>query len=281
MSEWFQNGKRTESISIDDRGFQYGDGLFETVAIRGGEPRLWGYHLDRLSEGCERLHLKRPDPVSLRLWLDSALQESSTGSLFCVAKIIVSSGVTQRGYGRVQPAPTSTLIGLFPAAPLAEKAYREGVGTIRCKTTLATGSATAGLKTLNRMEQVLARSECLEAGAFEGLTFDADARLICGTMSNVFLVDRKSIKTPSLSRCGVAGIMRRNVMDTLADSSRAVVECDISERDLRRADELFLTNSQFGVLPVSSCGDQEWDVGPVTREVMAALADQGIAECKV
>ncbi|MCG8370541.1 MAG: aminodeoxychorismate lyase [Proteobacteria bacterium] len=281
MSDWFHNGAPVTSVAIENRGFQYGDGLFETIAIRGGEPRLWGHHLERLAEGCRRLRLERPDAGSLRLQLDGALQASTVESLYCTAKIIVSGGVTQRGYGRARRTPAHTLIGVFPAVPPAGSAYRDGVGTIRCRTALATGSALAGVKTLNRIEQVLARSECLEADAFEGLTFDADARLICGTMSNVFLVDGKTIRTPSLSRCGVAGVMRRHLMDVLRDTPAAVVECDLGERDLERAGEVFLTNSQFGVLPVSRCDERTWPVGPVTRDVMSLMAGNGIAECRL
>ena len=281
MSEWFHNGEQVVAVPIDDRAFQYGDGLFETVAIRHGEPRLWGYHLERLARGCEVLRIDAPDTVALRIWLDTALRDASADSAFCVAKIIVSSGVTQRGYGRPVPAAPSVHIGIFPAAPLSAESYRDGVETIRCNTTLAPGSVTAGIKSLNRVEQVLARSECLAAGAFEGLTLDAEGRLICGTMSNVFLVTRSSISTPSLSRCGVAGVMRRHVMDTLAQAGQHVAERDVTMRDMHRVDEVFLTNSQFGVLPVRRCDDQLWTVGAATRDVMELLSENGIAECRL
>jgi 4-amino-4-deoxychorismate lyase len=159
--------------------------------------------------------------------------------------------------------------------------YRDGVSAIICDTRLAVASPTAGLKTLNRLEQVLARSECLSAGAFEGITLDAEGHVICGTMSNVFLVRNNTVVTPSLTRCGVQGVMRRHVIETLREEGLDVEMADLREAELYAADEVFLSNSQFGVLPVHQCGDREWPLGDVTRQVMAMLADRGVDECRV
>ena len=279
--EWFHNGEAVRTASIDDRAFQYGDGLFETVAIRHGEPRLWAYHLERLAEGCERLGLGKPDTGQLRASLDDAVQRTTHDSVFCIAKIIVSAGVTQRGYGRQHASPATVWIGVFHSAPVAEKAYRDGVDTIMCTTRLAVGSPLAGVKTLNRLEQVLARSECLQTGAFEGITLDAEGRVICGTMSNVFIVRNETFLTPSVARCGVRGVMRRHVMEMLRASGNEVESADLDEYALHSADEVFLTNSQFGVLPVRSCDERQWPVGDATRRLMALLADSGMVECRL
>lgn len=99
-------------------------------------------------------------------------------------------------------------------------------------------------------------------------------------MSNVFLVHKKSIATPAVTRCGVAGVMRRHVIEMLGASGTSVDVRDISETQLLSADEVFLTNSQFGVLPVRSCGDAVWTTGLVTRNVMSLLAATGIDECR-
>ena len=131
-------------------------------------------------------------------------------------------------------------------------------------------------KALNRLEQVLARSECAPTGAFEGLTLDAEGRLICGTMSNVFLVRDNALVTPSLHRCGVEGVMRELVLETCGN----VEIGDLSLDDLESADEVFITNSQIGAVPVYRCDDYRWSVGPVTRRVMRRLADAGIEECR-
>ncbi len=280
MSDWYEIDKPASTIELDDRGLQYGDGLFETIAIRRGEPRLWDYHYERLARGCRATGLVAPGVNVLRARLDFALANSDCDPHFCIAKIVVTAGITQRGYGRNQPTEPRIFVGVFPAAPVSQASYARGVATILCETRLATGSPVAGLKTLNRLEQVLARSECLPTGAFEGLTLDADGRLVCGTMSNVFIVKGNIIHTPSLARCGVDGTMRRHLL-TLLESTETPVEVgDLDEPDLAGADEVFLTNSQMGAIPVNRCGEYTWPVGLVTKQVLALLADNGILECR-
>jgi len=152
VTDWFSGGKRSTAVPIDDRAVQFGDGLFETIAIRRGEPRLWQYHLDRMALGCECLGIATPDHKQLRLSLQNALAQSSAASDSCIVKIIVSSGAGSRGYGRKNVVEPSVWFGVFPSNPLPQSSYRDGVDTKLCTTRLATGSATAGLKTLNRLE---------------------------------------------------------------------------------------------------------------------------------
>ena len=280
MSEWYKVNRKMRTIDPSDRGFQYGDGLFETIAIRDGKPRQWRYHLDRLTSGCKRLGLKVP-LASLELEVEAVLASSQQDTAFCIAKIIVTAGTSIRGYGRPLPTPAEVYIGVFPSTPLNKPAYIKGVATMLCATRLAMGSPVAGLKTLNRLEQVLASSECLPTGAFEGLTLDAAGRLICGTISNVFIVKDNMIRTPSLERCGVEGTMRRFVLEVLDRDGRDVEICDLNEEDLASADEVFITNSQMGAVPVHRCGNYKWPIGSTTRGVMEMLADEGISECRV
>ena len=279
MSLWLCNGVPTDAVSIDERAFQYGDGLFETIAVRGGQPRFWNMHLDRLARGCDRLRLTMPRRKILRRWLDDAIAASNEDTAFCTAKLILTSGVAARGYARSVPTKVRTYCRIYGSKPLARAHYVNGVSTVVCNTRLALFSVTAGCKTLNRLEQVIARSEFAPDGAFEGLTLDADDRLICGTISNVFIVESGSISTPSLERCGVEGIMRRHVLEVLAASDLPVSVRDIGVSDLLSCDEVFLTNSQFGVLPVHRCGERAWHEHPVTRKVMSIASANNVAEC--
>jgi 4-amino-4-deoxychorismate lyase len=281
MTEWYAFSEEQSIINPNDRGLQYGDGLFETIAIRQGEPRLWDHHVQRLKSGCKRLALELPTAATLRDRLHTAIAESNHDSDFCVAKIIVTAGVSQRGYGRTMPTDSATYIGVFPGKPVIRQTYEKGAATILCETRLAVGSPVAGLKTLNRIEQVLARSECLRTGAFEGLTLDTDGRLICGSMSNVFISRDKTILTPDLDRCGVAGIMRQFILDLLEQQGSNVEVRDLEWDDLVAADEVFITNSQMGLVPVHRCNHQEWKIGAVTRHIMKLLADNGITECRL
>jgi 4-amino-4-deoxychorismate lyase len=281
MADWFSKGEAVEGVSITDRGFQYGDGLFETIAIRNGQPRLLHYHIDRLTRGCKILGINMPSENELTEGLEHALQNSNVLTAYAVAKIIISAGVGLRGYGRTFADSPSVLFRAFPAAPVALESYSGGIDTVICKTRLASDSATAGLKTLNRLEQVLARSEFIETGVFEGLTMDAEDNIICGTMSNVFFVNEKSISTPPLDRCGVEGVMRRHIIETLRKQGTDITIRPCAMSDIEEIDEVFLSNSQFGILPVKSCMQMQWGVGEITQNVMSILANNAVPECRL
>jgi 4-amino-4-deoxychorismate lyase len=280
MPDWYSQGEAIDHVSISDRGFQYGDGLFETIAVRDGEPRLWPFHIDRLARGCKVLGIQMPSEARLYDGLIQALQNSETPTAHAGAKVIVSAGSGLRAYGRLFADTPTVLIRAFSSVPLAAESYSGGIDTVICRTRLASGSATAGLKTLNRLEQVLARSEFAGADAFEGLTLDADDNIICGTMSNVFFVNDKSISTPPLDRCGVEGVMRRHVIETLDQQGIAVAVQPFSLSHLDDADEIFLTNSQFGVIPIKRCMEMKWPVGGVTKNVMTIMANNQVPECR-
>jgi 4-amino-4-deoxychorismate lyase len=131
MTEWYEVSEERRIIDPDERGFQYGDGLFETIAIRHGEPRLWDYHVRRLEAGCKRLALKPPAVAALRHQLGTAIAESARDSDFCTGKIIVTAGILQRGYGRPTPTDPSIYIGVFPAVPVSQPASRRSTGLNR------------------------------------------------------------------------------------------------------------------------------------------------------
>ncbi len=278
MANWFANGDPVESIAVDDRGLQYGDGVFETIAIRNGEPRLWQNHMERLAGGCKALGIETLSEQELADGVTHALADSKTSDTYAVVKIIVTAGKGIRGYGRAIANAPSVLFGAFVAAPQPIKLYEKGAEVILCETRLASDSALAGVKTLNRLEQVLARSEINGSDLFEGLTMDADDNIICGTMSNVFFVHNKSISTAAVNRCGVAGVMRRHVIESLQGQGIDTQIRYTTQAEIEDVDEVFLSNSQFGVIPVRRCGTCEWPVGEMTRSVMTLLTDTGISE---
>ena len=279
MIHWYCDGTPIDSIPIDDRALHYGDGLFETIAIRDGEPRLWHLHIKRLRHGCERLGIALCAEEILYEGITAALREASVDSSYALAKLIVTAGSSSRGYKRPDRSLSRVLTGVSTAQIQPGNNYQQGVTTIRCNTRLAEQPALAGIKALNRLEQVLGRNEWQDLNVFEGLMCDADGHLICGTMSNVFVIHGQSISTALLDRCGVAGVMRQHVLDTFRADGRDIAERNITWDDAMSADEIFLTNSQFGVMPVQKCGTQHWQADPITREVMKLVAMNGIEEC--
>jgi len=277
--DWYRNNRRITSVPVDDRGFQYGDGLFETVAIRAGSARLWQLHVDRLAGGCERIGFRMPSESSLHEAVGIAVKSSLPRPRDGVIKLMLTAPPSDRGYSRPRSIDPDVTIGAFPARLPERDAYRTGVDTILCSTELASPSVTAGLKTLNRLEQVIAAAECRAANVFDGLTCDAVGRVICGTMSNVFFVSGQAIITPSVARCGVAGVMRRFVMESLAGEGIEVAVGDFLATELGGADEVFITNSQFGILPVRRCGELQWTRHERTFDVMTVVGALGIGEC--
>jgi len=278
MTQWFREGLSLDSISIDDRSVQYGDGLFETIAIRDGEPRLWRYHLERLHAGCARLGLAAPAKAALEDALSSAVAVSRIDARRCVAKVLISAGQTPRGYRRDLDGAVTILVGLSESARLPAAIYQDGVILQLCNTRLAAQPQLAGIKTLNRLEQVLASRELHDEAVFEGLTLDTDDRLICGTMSNVFLIEGQSLVTPAMTRCGVSGVMRRHLLTILAEAAIDAEVRDVAIDELWSCDGVLITNSQFGVLPVKCCGEKSWQPADMTRRIMKMVADSGIEE---
>lgn len=253
MAGAWLNGKATTGVPPASRGIAYGDGLFETIAVSGGVPRLLPLHLDRLTAGAARLQLV-VDTGALHDEIAAALDavRSSAASSLChgVLKLIVYERGAARGYVR-KGAGSARLIQWFPGVDPSFR-QRSPAPARLCRQRLALQPALAGLKHLNRLEQVVARNEWRNDEFVEGLMLDSEGCLVEGVVSNLFLIRGGQLLTPRLDRCGVAGILRRLVMEQLAPSlSLSVVEERLPLNTLYQSDELFLTNSLFGIQPVS------------------------------
>jgi 4-amino-4-deoxychorismate lyase len=270
-----QNGPN----ELIDRASAYGDGVFETIAIRGGEPRFWSAHLDRLQTSCSRLGIPCPGADELLAEMHAALRRSDVDLSFATARLVIAAADSKRGYRRSPDSGCKMTLNIFAAKPVPTEMYSNGVAVRSCALRLAIQPALAGIKSLNRLEQVLARAEWQDQDHFEGLMRDLDGRLICGTMSNVFLVQKSNVVTPAMTRCGVSGIMRAQTLQLLREAG---VDCevrDVAGSELQSASECFLSNSQFGILPVRRCDQQEYVVGSVTRQAQSLMARHGVPEC--
>jgi 4-amino-4-deoxychorismate lyase len=263
------NGRAAAEVSVLERGLHYGDGLFETLACVGGEPRFLRRHLRRLASGCVRLGLR---PIDIPA-LGNEVRELARGSRRAIIKVLVTRGAAlARGYaasGREVP----TRITLRYPWPEEDPAFaQQGVRVRIAATRLGENPALAGLKHCNRLEQVLARREWVDPGITEALMLSSSGALISGTMTNVFLVEDSRLLTPRLDRCGVAGIMRAVVLEEAAAAGIAVAECLLGAEDLTSAREVFLTNALAGLWPVRELAGVSLAPGPVTRQLQARLA---------
>ncbi len=266
---WMINGRRGEWIDAADRGLQYGDGLFETLAVSGGEPEFWDDHMHRLRQGCRRLAIPEPDFGLLR---DEAVSLAAQGGARSVLKIIVTRGVGGRGYRPPKPPAPNRILSLHPFPAYPAQWYAKGVTARFCLHRLSDHPALAGLKHLNRLDQVLARAEWEDEDIQEGVMLDQQGYVTEGVMSNIFIVSQDQLYTPELSHCGVAGVMRARVMRLAETAGLVCRECRLTPEAMLQADEAFFTNSIIGVWPLHSLRQRTYPKGPVTELLQQLLA---------
>jgi 4-amino-4-deoxychorismate lyase len=267
------NGSEARTVAAEDRGLAYGDGLFETLALRAGGLRFVDAHLARLARGCARLGIPTPDAGLLR----EQLAAVSDGVAHGVVKILLTRGPGPRGYAPpASPEPT-LIVSCHPGEPPTGVAAPLRVRD--CATPVASSPALAGLKTLNRLEQVLARAEWRDPAIGEGLMRDDAGWYAGGTASNLFIVRDGTLLTPGLGRRGVRGIMRDVVLAASARLGIPSAEADLGRADLDGASEMFLTSALIGIAPVGEFDGRPLAVGPLTRRLRAELALAGVGEC--
>lgn len=262
------NGKSCDSLSISDRGLAYGHGLFETIRLNEGSPVLWEQHMERLKKGCERLAIDVPAQLASSLMMDISqlcgLEKEG------VIKITITAGSGGRGYAAPEVTNTQRIVSLF-SLPVYPSDRSEGVKVISCHYQLPLNPRMAGMKHLNRLDQVLARAEWQDATIAEGIVCDLNGKVVEGTMSNVFAVKEGVLLTPELSQAGVQGIMRDFVLESAAAMGLESREVSLGVDEFKDADELFLTNSVIGLWPITQWDDLCFDKGPTTEIIQARI----------
>lgn len=272
------NGELREAIAAADRGFQYGDGLFETIEVNNGQPVFMDRHLDRLQRGCRRLLIPCPD----RDLLASEAQSLVAGSALAVLKIIVTRGSGGRGYRQPDTIRPTRVVSLHPFPNYPEAFNQQGIRAIFCSTRLGLNPTLAGIKHLNRLEQVMARAEWNDVSIQEGLMLDQNDRVIEGTMTNLFYVRNNRLYTAPVTEAGIAGIMREVVIELAERNELEVVEHFFTAYDLLAAEEIFVSNSIIGLWPVRQLADHSFMRGPVTDKISQWLARykrSGLRQC--
>ena len=263
------NGQPDNRIPVTDRGLQYGDGLFETLAFRRGKLEFLNAHLQRLMWGCERLGINFADKDKLEVELATLCAQTAEDS---VIKIMVTRGSGGRGYKAPEEAEPLRIISSHPMPDYPESC-QQGITVRLCQHRLGINPALAGIKHLNRLEQVLARSEWDDHTIREGLMRDINDKLVEGTMSNLFMIQNGQLVTPTIAENGIAGIMRGEVIKLASKLDIPVTEKDMSLNDLEQADEVFLTNSIIEIWPVTQLWntDLKWPYGMLTCRFQAEL----------
>ena len=253
----FLGEARIARIPDDNRAFAYGEALFETMRAHRGELPWWPRHWARLADGAQRLAMPLPQLARVEAEAHALLAGDSA-----VIKLHLSrSG--QRGY-----APEAGALPVWVLSKHALPASAEALALIVADIRLSAQPALAGLKHGNRLEQILARSQAQAAGADEAVMCDASGRVIAASSANLFARIGGEWRTPSLEHCGVAGVMRGWLLDTI-DARIAPITLD----ELHEASAVFLCNAVRGILPVRRLGEVAWPrIDPAIIALQAALA---------
>ncbi len=267
-------GPERAQVSVFDRGFQYGDGVFETLAVVAGRVLELDAHLERLAQGAHLLGFPSPDQGKLAKEVQT-IATAVGAEIRTVVKVIYTRGSGGRGLAPPQqPEPNRVILRLpWPAYPSEWAQF--GVRIRLCQTQQINGAALDGrIKSLNQLNRIVARMEWTDDEVAEGLLRDSEQRLVEGTTSNLFLVRDGVLLTPELSDTGLPGITRRRVMELAKADKIPVYEGEVDVTDLRGADEVFLTNSLIGIWPVRQLENKRWPApGVLTRRLQRALAN--------
>lgn len=263
------NGVPGDQVSIYDRGFLYGDGVFRTLRVLGGYIQCWQRHYRKLQQDCVALRITCPEAALLFEELRRLIEQRPDG----VAKIIITRGEqTARGYAPVENMISTRILSLTPPLDCPDGNYSHGVRLRICDLRLAHQPKLAGIKHLNRLENVLAAAEWSDPDIAEGLLLDIFGNVIEGVRSNLFMVRNGELFTPNLSSCGVAGIQRERVIDWAAKHG---VPCWVRQfglAELLVADEVFLVNSLIGLWPVRELSGRNWSHHPISMQVQESLS---------
>jgi 4-amino-4-deoxychorismate lyase len=259
MDRTLVNGVPAEQVSVLDRGFAYGDGLFESIRFIGAKAPLWARHMQRLAEGCRRLQIPAPEPS--QLWLEAT--RVSRHMAQSVVRITVTRGTGERGYALPSRPQPSRVLAAFAPPMMVDESLDQGLDLRICELRLAEQPRLAGIKHLNRLEQVLARAEWRDPAIAEGILCDGQGRVISATMANLFARIDGELLTPAVDRCGVAGVARAEVLATCPE----VRVGEMTLEALLYASEVFLSSSVRGILPVRAVGERTFQPGSLTRSL--------------
>jgi 4-amino-4-deoxychorismate lyase len=262
------NGIAADYVPVTDRGLHYGDGVFETIACVAGSAQFVSEHLERMYEGAQRLDIAFPDRALFLRDIATLLpQPGDTGD--CVIKLMLTRGAGRRGY-RYEQCQAPTRLCLRSTWPEHVSRWKRGVRTRFCATPISVNARLAGIKHLNRLDNVLASAE-LGASCDEGFMLDPQGCVIEGTMSNVFAVIDDVLVTPDLTNCGIRGIIRDKLLRLAAGQDVQTQIRALWPHELLAADEVFVCNSILGMCPVTRIAERELQPGEITSMLDQAL----------
>lgn len=253
----FRNGKEVSDIHVLDRAFHYGDGCFTTARVRNGLIEMQQRHFTRLGDSCSRLALKADlKHITQTLELLAQTQESVTGTL----KILISRGQGQRGYS-LPDHPADVWVYYYPAQMLEFTHDSMTTGVLKQSLGLSM-PALVGLKSLNRLEQVMLKTEADLHGWQEALVTDVQGAVVEGVSSNCFMRINDTWITPELRYNGVHGVMRAEILERMQQSSIVCEQRYVDMDEIRQIQSLFFCNALHPMKIAAELNQRQLEVQP-------------------
>ncbi|MBJ3815485.1 aminodeoxychorismate lyase [Shimwellia pseudoproteus] len=248
------NGAWQETVPASDRGLQFGDGCFTTARILHGQVRFIERHLARLLAGCQRLGIPQPDSVILADEMQTLARDQGTGTL----KVVITRGSGGRGYSAHGCDMPRRILSVSGVPGHYAQWQQQGITLVLSPIRMGCNPALAGIKHLNRLEQVLIRSHLEQIHAPEALVLDSDGMLVECCAANLFWRKNHRVYTPDLALAGVDGTMRQHIIARLRYGGWTVEEVREPAATLAQADEVFICNALMPIIPVKRIGEHHY-----------------------
>lgn len=249
MSYWV-NGQLCQQISVTDRAVSFGDGCFTTIHGVNQQAKMLNEHIARLKHDSQRLKIAQPDWERLAEHLKQVCAEQTQDEF--VVKVIISRGTGGRGYSSKGFTSPTVIVSVSPFPNNYVQLQCKGANLVLSQIPLARNPLLAGMKHLNRLEQVLIKQEVDELNADEAIVLDTDGIIVECCSANVFWRIGQTVYTPVLSHSGVNGLMRQKIISLLQDSQYHLQQVERFANVLTHCDEVVICNALMPVLPVQS-----------------------------
>ena len=253
-------------VSVFDRGFLYGDGLFETLRIFRGQPFRWEQHLERVQRGADFLKIKLPfTPEALRRFAEELIAKNNLPD--ALLRLTLSRGVGVRGYSLKGAESPTVVMSLHPAPVLDANHPPPRWKLIASSHRLPANEPLAQFKTCNKLAQILARAEADDAGADEALLLNTDGFVVEGASSNLFWIEGGAVCTPPLAAGILPGVTRAVVLEICQQLGLRTRDANINVNKLKCTDGILVSLSSFGVVEIASLDGENVKVSPISKQI--------------
>ncbi len=261
MTKTIINGKPSGVIDINDRGLNYGDGFFTTAKVTAGEVQLWQLHRQRLQECAQRLGFGELNFAAIEDDVATLLTEAPEQTF--VLKVVITRGNGGRGYAPPSDVEATRIIRLLPYPDTYPHLAKTGLSLSVAKTRLAQQPLLAGLKTLNRLEQVLVKQEAAQQQSDDVLVLDTNDHVIETSSANLVMYQQGQWYTPSLQQAGIQGVYLAHLQQQLNIVSRNLLLAELLSMEA-----VYCCNSLMGLVPISRIAHHNYNLD-ISHSVMA------------